>query len=1660
MSGTLNVKNTHVDKTGEYTLNINKVDENGARLEGATFKIEQTKPEGEGTIVENDTTTRILEGVRGNSEVKFKYNKKGDYEYTITETGTPEGYEPLAENVKLIVHVSDNPGEETLQATGEISNGNGIVFNSNNNTLEVTNTSIDKSGEYKLVIKKVDENGARLAGATFKIEAVNGNAKDKEKNSFPGTVTSTTNKTDLATFTYTQPGTYIYKITETNPPAGYNKLLDNVEFTIEVTEKKDNDGKVILEAKLTHINLTGVTGVTFDGNRTLTIENRPVEGEYHLNILKKDDKGNTLNGAKFEITPLDDNYKGLASYPKTVTTTAGGEITAIFKFKGETVEKYEFIIKEIEAPTGKKLLKENLKLTINVKEETNNGLKVLTISGTITTENGEPLNTINGVTFNLDSKTLIVTNFAKEGEYKLELTKVDENGERLDGAEFKIESKTDNPDGEEYHTENLEGNSTATFKYNKLVNTKEGDYYTYYITETKAPAGYEELSDIIELTLHVTDNPDSDDLKVEAVNPLPELDRIEFVLHDESNDELIVENIPIEKEVKYPLNITKVDENGARLAGATFEIEPDENNKPSLVEPLEVTSTQEGKDPVTITFYEAGDYKYTIKEVKVETNTNKKYVLLEEELVLTVKVTQEENELKVEGELTTASGKPLGDLGITFDKTTASITIPNKQKTGEYSLNVIKVDENGERLAGAKFKVEQDTKNEPKDKTIVNNENELDYSTEIEGNSTVTFKFNQLYNVKDGDYYTYEITETNTPTGFKPLADHIILTLHVTEEKDKLKVEVSNIEETNGVSFNGINVLTIPNEHEKVNITGTIWLDEGKGKETEWNGILDEDERLNNRMVGVNINVKLYEQGVERPVRETTTTNGTYEFNDVDAHKNYVISIEYDGVKYTTTKYLAISWDTDNNSKGIETIEDRKEFNKQFKEISSSRDDIKYELKENPDVFDEAEAITDNFKITATTDKEYKEDRTLQDISKDVIVNFGLKERDKADFALAQMTSKLVFKINGKEEQIENRQILDDNGNISMDKLNQYLVENKNETRDVYIYESDYNYRIDDYTDIHNKQNIKDISTKEDELKIEVIYTIRILNEGSVAGTVLSLKNYYSSNYEKEIQVSTNKNFDSAVTIIGSEPKEGYREAIIDTTSLGTMEGNDSKAIYIKYTLKRENIKLDEKLNVINEINSYSAYIENATDEYEKQSNGTIDKDSAPGNADILNHKQFEDDTSDKEAVVPRINETKRTISGLVWDDSSKDGIRQQGEKMVDKVTVQLVEVKEINGQQKEFIWQEMQTNGTVTKYIPFRGLNGEAIPTRDVENSGNGKYYFEDFIPGDYIIRFIYGDTVESVKLQNGTSYNGSEYASTRFGQDSKATDNDARREAVKEFARTINNEKGNILASPYLEPLDNDKLQKLADGTWMNADTAKQNVEVGTNKIEAINLGLAKRESTIKLNKKVSKVTLILNNGTVYKEYTEPNAVDKYWLQENTEIINGATLEIEYIITVSNEGEDRVSNIQIIDILPEGMSLNDTNWEVKGKEELKNILGVEDEYRKKLATCAIGKIEGAIESGESKAITMKASITLASDMDEYNYINTAEIVEFESALGVRNLGGIPGNLVGDEEDIDTSEQVAVTKPTGNTPINYILGFAVLATLGLGIFAIKKYVL
>lgn len=727
-----------------------------------------------------------------------------------------------------------------------------------------------------------------------------------------------------------------------------------------------------------------------------------------------------------------------------------------------------------------------------------------------------------------------------------------------------------------------------------------------------------------------------------------------------------------------------------------------------------------------------------------------------------------------------------------------------------------------------------------------------------------------------GEDVVITIEETKAPIGYKKIEGTITLTLKrqgntytVAETKTEGNV-LENEFESGKVTLTNheltLNIKDIP----IMNLGGIVWVEKEKTGKTPTSSDIYGDGNEEEAIGGVT--VKLYKGTKE--IATTTSSNGNatatyknnkgesitvtlkqgeYMFTDIEAGNDYHVEFEYDGILYKALLNTN-AYTTTKDSK-IKEEPNRDDFNKATTTISGSGKvdksttnkewTIEYDTKSqsNKALYTGVyEGTTQQF-VKAKTDTYLKEtkdwlntwnnDGTINTSHYAFNINCGLCEK-YFDLNLGTDVASATVKINGQETTYTYDQILDG-------KLNEALNKSSDSTVDynLYLAYSDYYYRIDDYKmpDAENSigspygESLPDKKDANTELEIYVTYKLVLNNQSSHNATVDLVEYKYDKHYEFLQENNTNIKLAEGTNLEN-------RVLMIDTSNL-KLENGGQQSIELTFKVLPDG---ENKCKLGTEYLNQAEIVKYSTEE-----GGLVDADSAPGNAFLTSNVRYEDDTDEANGIeITFKKEAERSISGKVFDDDkdSKDAVND--------VIVQLIELIEINGKQYEYIWQETVA-GKGQKTVKTTATSGGRETSYTVTNNADGEYKFtQGIIPGNYIVRFIYGDGTTYNLTDNVKTYNGEDYKSTYVdynynaewyntetldGDSSKAVDNEARRLKVMSYAVDVDEEKGAKLA--LLDEnikTNNTNLKEVLSNTWMCAETLKIKMTVDTDNQKTI--------------------------------------------------------------------------------------------------------------------------------------------------------------------------------------------------------------------------------
>ena len=1095
------------------------------------------------------------------------------------------------------------------------------------------------------------------------------------------------------------------------------------------------------------------------------------------------------------------------------------------------------------------------------------------------------------------------------GPYKYEASK----GDYISNIQVK---KNGQNNYEEIHESII--NPSKILVLSKQLN---GEYKITY-SDTEERIGYDILPEFYVLVKKDSNIRSIDDLKVTIGRKNYEAKWYYFKGTNPSQA-LMTGNGKLHKDTKslnYKVNLIppvqveldKVDTAGDAVEGAKFSIEYSNGLKGEtkavgkdgkiVFSQVQPTSPDEFTATITETFTPAG-YKKLEKPIVL------KFTYDQNKAVWKVEKISGPDEKITIGTVTKDSKSGINKIPVTVENK----SIIEKLTLEKLTLLKTSTVEDGEKVEGAKFKL-----------TLTNIASIKNYQVPTLGATQDVPKTIYVETDKNGNIVLEDIEiadlskdivitmeETEAPVGYKKIEGTITVTLkrkgntytiHKAEKEDTVTDDEFEAGEVTLKNHElELKIKDIP----VMNLGGIVWTEKIKtGKEQpDINNTYSEsdDEALdgvevrlldgNNNVIattttakqdgekvtylnnlGKEVTVEL-KQGQYLFTKLNKLNNGT---NYIPVRTDYKVEIDYDGITYNAlmntdanilynkNAYSKITSEDDHGlADGTKTISGTEN-----KEQSTTNGDytINYTLQDEEKIPDKAiysnvEKDGDQVFVTARSEKYLQKTEDWESIWKDnngvgeinldsyvFDINFGLYKKF-FDLNLGTDVDSAEIEINGQKTAYTYDQILD--GMLDKD-LREKLYKTTDDKVDynLYLAYSDYYYRIDDYkvpgsTDSLGQPYGEALPGKKDEkteLQVYVTYTLQINNQSTQHNaTGVKVKYSYDDGYEY-----VGSNGEATVS------DEGHNILTISNIN-NVVPGEKPKEITLKFKVKKNEDGTFFKAP--SDTSKYTNVAEIV--EYSTTEGRLVDADSAPGNTFLGENNptdRREDDTDTANGIVIRFKENaERSISGKVFDASNNNGVSD--------VIVQLIELVEINNQQYEYIWQETLAGSNTVKTTATSGCRGE---TYNVSNS-DGEYKFtQRIIPGNYIVRFIYGDgRIYEIK-GNTLTYNGEDYKSTYVDYDynakwyndtkigekylydekndeknndiSKAVDNEARRLKVMSYAVDVDGNKGKKLdlLDANIGGLSEEEKKTLTEevipSTWMCAETLKIKMPVDT--------------------------------------------------------------------------------------------------------------------------------------------------------------------------------------------------------------------------------------
>lgn len=907
----------------------------------------------------------------------------------------------------------------------------------------------------------------------------------------------------------------------------------------------------------------------------------------------------------------------------------------------------------------------------------------------------------------------------------------------------------------------------------------------------------------------------------------------------------------------------------------------------------------------------------------------------------------------------------------------------------------------------------------------------------------------------------------------------------------------------------------ITNHQYKVKLSGYVWLDTETGKTTlRDDQYKQEDDNDGEGFNGITVYLR-DKNGNE--IKRTTTSElglyseingGEYQFVDVDLDAiqkgEYYVEFEYCGLRYQS---VAAKLTQNNGSKAIDTAT-RNVLDSKFTSVDGNGTQS---LNIN--------GVTVNYNNTANYSSSIKDcsgcnvyARTNEagfniynsftpGAEEIRYVNLGLFKKAQTDYSLMQDLYNVRVSVNGFSHIYRYGSVRYTNNGNDVNADSSWNVgvkfQKNNGTYKRAIYTADAEYEAPNH--------------KDNELKVYVTYKIAVNNESTYLGRINSIVDYADKNFD---MIAAGTAIDDKDNITGNlqygnkqEYNDKYSKYVIDINT--ELTPGQAKFVYVQFQLNREAVlkivNNQEVLNNVAEINSYTTFKDNNT----QTPVAVVDKDSVPANITVGKIDTYEDDTDAATSLKLELKNA-RSIIGTVFVDNAtvnKDnerlgnGVYDNGEATVAGVKVRLDEIGKDDS-----------------------SYDGERI-SKEVTTDENGNFKIEGYIPGNYNLTYTWGNKTYKVQYYKGTIYDESRdqndkewYKKDVNTRKTDALDNIYTRKTIDaEMRKITRNNAEDEINKAYEGTSDVIKTTSMDSKTPAMSFSVEYETTItdgNDDKVEFIvrnvDFGIVERaKQLMDISKRVSAFKITLANGQVlmdaevtedgklkgshsnlsYMGPTNTNGINVNGIlraELDSELIEGATVEVTYAIKVTNVSEKdydspnyylygnkkraqliKNSVTGVIDYLDgKIVFVPDNTWEKKENTFIEEVNASEKgntDYLNSIKTYYTSKLQKDLAPGESNEVTLKASKLLTSSEDN-TFDNKTEIVDVTRKDG--DITGTPVKVTWNKGkfffDTDNAEKTVIIPSTGENR-NYVLptviGIIAVAIVGVGVFFIKKYV-
>lgn len=907
----------------------------------------------------------------------------------------------------------------------------------------------------------------------------------------------------------------------------------------------------------------------------------------------------------------------------------------------------------------------------------------------------------------------------------------------------------------------------------------------------------------------------------------------------------------------------------------------------------------------------------------------------------------------------------------------------------------------------------------------------------------------------------------------------------------------------------------ITNHQYRVKLSGYVWLDTETGKTTlRDDQYKQEDDNDGEGFNGITVYLR-DKNGNE--IKRTTTSElglyseingGEYQFVDVDLDAiqkgEYYVEFEYCGLRYQS---VAAKLTQNNGSKAIDTAT-RNVLDSKFTSVDGNGTQslningvtVNYNNTSN---YSSSIRDCSGCNVYARTNEAgFNIYNSFTPGAEEIrYVNLGLFKKAQTDYSLMQDLYNVRVSVNGFSHIYRYGSVRYTNNGNDVNADSSWNVgvkfQKNNGTYKRAIYTADAEYEAPNH--------------KDNELKVYVTYKIAVNNESTYLGRINSIVDYADKNFD---MIAAGTAIDDKDNITGNlqygnkqEYNDKYSKYVIDINT--ELTPGQAKFVYVQFQLNREAVlkivNNQEVLNNVAEINSYTTFKDNNT----QTPVAVVDKDSVPANITVGKIDTYEDDTDSATSLKLELKNA-RSIVGTVFVDNAtvnKDnerlgnGVYDNGEATVAGVKVRLDEIGKDDS-----------------------SYDGERI-SKEVTTDENGNFKIEGYIPGNYNLTYIWGNKTYKVQYYKGTIYDESRdqndkewYKKDVNTRKTDALDNiDTRKTIDAEMRKITRNNAEDEINKAYEGTSDVIKTTSMDSKTPAMSFSVEYETTItdgNDDKVEFIvknvDFGIVERaKQLMDISKRVSAFKITLANGQVlmdaevtedgklkgshsnlsYMGPTNTNGINVNGIlraELDSELIEGATVEVTYAIKVTNvsekdydssnyylygnkKGAQLIKNsvTGVIDYLDgKIVFVPDNTWEKKENTFIEEVNASEKgntDYLNSIKAYYTSKLQKDLAPGESNEVTLKASKLLTSSEDN-TFDNKTEIVDVTRKDG--DITGTPVKVTWNNGkfffDTDNAEKTVIIPSTGENR-NYVLptviGIIAVAIVGVVVFFIKKYV-